>query len=169
MIATGLMLWTVKRRARHTAQERVYGYRAAERLNIAVVAGLPVAVGSFFWANRLLPVDCADRAQWEMRVFFLMWVLCAVHAFFTHSARLAWKSQLYGSAALLGLLPLLNMVTTQSHLLITLPTHMWRLAGVDLAGLAAGLFAGWGAWRIGRPAETAVQVTNEPILEAKQV
>jgi uncharacterized iron-regulated membrane protein len=71
MIATGLVLWTVKRRARLTTQEPVYGYRAAERLNLAFVAGLPVA-------NRLLPVDLADRAQWEMRAFFLVWGLCAL-------------------------------------------------------------------------------------------
>jgi uncharacterized iron-regulated membrane protein len=169
MIATGLVLWTVKRRARLTAHERVSGYRTAECLNIAVVAGLPVAVGSFFWANRLLPVDLAGRAQWEMRVFFIAWGLCTLCAFLTRDAQPAWKTQLYGSAALLGLLPLLNMLTTQSHLLITLPAHTWRLAGVDLAGLTAGLLMGWGAWRIDRPAEIVVEVTNEPVLEAKQV
>ena len=167
MIATGLVLWTVKRRARHA--EQVYGHRVVENLNIAVVAGLLVAVGSFFWANRLLPVDLVDRAQWEMRVFFLTWALCAVHAFSTHDARPAWKSQLYGSAVLLGLLPLLNMVTTQSHLLITMPAHTWRLAGVDLTSLAAGLLLGWGAWRIGRSVEIVAQPASEPVLEAKQV
>jgi hypothetical protein len=169
MIATGLVLWTVKRRTRHAEQERLYGYRVAESLNIAVVAGLLVAVGSFFSANRLLPVDLVDRAQWEMRVFFLMWVFCAVHAFLTHDARSAWKSQLYGSAALLGLLPLLNLVTTQSHLLITMPAPTWRLAGVDLSSLAAGLLLGWGAWCIGRPVELAEQPASNQVLEAKQV
>jgi uncharacterized iron-regulated membrane protein len=169
MIATGLVLWTVKRHARHREDELVYGYRTAERLNIAVVAGLPVAVGSFFWANRLLPVDLAGRAQWEMRVFFIAWGLCALHAFLTRDAQPAWKTQVYGSAALLGLLPLLNLITTQSHLLITLPAHVWRLAGVDLAGLTVGLLMGWGAWRIGRPMEIVAEVTNDPVLEAKQV
>ncbi|HJR77024.1 MAG TPA: PepSY-associated TM helix domain-containing protein [Nitrospiraceae bacterium] len=169
MIATGLVLWTVKRRARQAAHEQVYGYRAAERLNIAVIAGLPVAVGSFFWANRLFPMDLADRAQWEMRVFFLVWALCAVHAFLIQDAHVAWKKTLCASAILFALLPALNMVTTQSHLLITLPAHTWRLAGVDLAGMAAGLLAGWGAWRISRPVESAMQVGREPVLEPKQV
>jgi uncharacterized iron-regulated membrane protein len=168
MIATGLVLWTVKRRARLTAQEPVYGYRAAERLNLAFVAGLPVAIGAFFWANRLLPVDLADRAQWEMRAFFLVWGLCALHAFLTRDAQPAWKIQLYASAALLGLLPLLNLITTQSHLLITLPAHIWRLAGVDLACLAVGVLMGLVAWRIGRPAERAAHVATEPIFEAQE-
>jgi uncharacterized iron-regulated membrane protein len=168
MIATGLVLWIVKRRARHTAQEGSYGYRTAERLNIAVIAGLPIAIGSFFWTNRLLPVEFADRPHWEMRAFFIAWGICALHAFLIRDAQPAWKTQLYASAVLFGFLPVLNLITTQSHLLITVPMHNWRLAGVDLAGLTAGLLAGWGARRMGRPVELAVQAPKEPILEAKQ-
>ncbi len=169
MIATGLVLWTVKRRERRVEQGTASGYRLVERLNVAVVAGLPVAVASFFWANRLLPVEISDRALWEMRLFFLAWSFAAVHAFLKRDASSAMKEQLYGAAGLFGLLPLLNLLTTETHLLTTLGHRMWGLAGVDLTGLTAGLLLGWTAWRIGRPREIAAAAAGEPVLQAGRV
>lgn len=151
MIATGLVLWNVKRRDRHSEQGVALGYRLVEGLNVAVVAGLLVAVAVFFWANRLLPVELAERALWEMRVFFLAWALCALHGFLKRDPQSAWKEQVYSSAALFVLLPLLNVITTQNHLLVTLPNETWRLAGFDLTALAAGVLLGWTARRLGRP------------------
>jgi uncharacterized iron-regulated membrane protein len=168
MIATGLVLWTVKRRERRSEQGMALGYRIAESLNVVIVAGLLVAIAAFFWANRLLPVDLADRALWEMRVFFLAWSLCAMQAFLKRDAQPAWKAQLCGSAALFFLLPILNMVTTQTHLMVTLPKGIWKLAAVDLTCLTAGLLLGWGAWRIGRSAPARTQTALEPAIEAEQ-
>ncbi len=68
MVATGLLLWTAKR-----APGR--GRWLAHRLNVAAIVGLPFAVAAFFWANRLLPADLADRANWEIRIFFVAWAL----------------------------------------------------------------------------------------------
>ncbi|WP_447599384.1 PepSY-associated TM helix domain-containing protein [Nitrospira sp. Nam80] len=169
MIATGLVLWTVKRRERHADGATAVSYRIVEGLNIAVVAGLPVAVGAFLWANRLVPVEVPDRALWEMRLFFLIWSACAVQAVLRRDARSAWKQLLYSAGALFGLLPLLNMATTQSHMLLTIPNGMWRLAGVDLTGLAAGILFGWTAWRMGRPAEVASQARVRQHAEAESV
>lgn len=53
-------------------------------------------------------------------------------------------------ACLLGCLPLLNGLTTNSHLLMTIPKAQWDIAGVDLAGLMIGVLLGWTARRVGR-------------------
>src|SRR5690606_1062457 len=59
MIGAGLMLWTIKRRAR---AGKTLGFALVERLNIGTVAGLPVAIAAYFWANRLIPAGLEDRA-----------------------------------------------------------------------------------------------------------
>ncbi|MDN5941032.1 MAG: PepSY domain-containing protein [Nitrospira sp.] len=168
MIATGLVLWTVKRRERASQRELSAGYRLVEALNVSAVAGLLVAVASFFWVNRLLPMEIPDRALWEMRSFFLAWGLCAIHGVLRRDHRSAWKEQLMLSAILFGFLPLLNLVTSQSHVLVTLPHGNWRLAGVDLTGFAVGAVLGLTAWRIGRPSVVAAQVAIKSAVEAEQ-
>ncbi|MBK1674914.1 hypothetical protein CKO35_16800 [Ectothiorhodospira shaposhnikovii] len=77
MIATGLMLWTVKRRQRAEKARggSHIGLRLVERLNIGIVIGLPVAIAAYFWANRLLPVGFSARAEWEVHAMFLLWVV----------------------------------------------------------------------------------------------
>jgi hypothetical protein len=77
MIATGLVLWAVKRRQRaEKARSGIHsGLRLVERLNIGAIVGLPVAIGAYFWANRLLPIELAARAQWEAHVLFIVWTL----------------------------------------------------------------------------------------------
>ncbi|MGC4097135.1 MAG: PepSY-associated TM helix domain-containing protein [Nitrospira sp.] len=146
MIATGLLLWIIKRRDRHAGHH--IGYRIVESLNVAVVAGLMVATAVFFLANRLLPVALSDRAGWEMGAFFLAWGLCATHSFVRMHSRQAWQEQLYLSALLFVSIPLCNMATTHSHLLVTMSVGKWRLAAVDLTCLIAGLLLGWAAWRM---------------------
>lgn len=43
-----------------------------ERLNIAMIAGLPLWQLPF-WANRLIPSHLADRAAWEIPQFISLW------------------------------------------------------------------------------------------------
>ena len=137
MIATGLVLWTVKRRQRtEKASEAPHpGLRLAERLNVATVVGLPVAIAAYFWANRLLPVDMAGRADWEVHVMFLAWGAMFAHAALRPVAR-AWYEQWIIAAAAFGLLPLLNALTTDRHLGVSVTQGDWVIAGFDLTMLA---------------------------------
>jgi uncharacterized iron-regulated membrane protein len=65
MVATGLVLWTVKRRNRLADPLAPhFGFRLVERLNIAFIAGLPAGIAVYFLANRLLPPRLAQRADW---------------------------------------------------------------------------------------------------------
>lgn len=145
MTATGLVLWTVKRRKRHARGEGPSsfdraGLRLVEVLNVATIAGLPVAVAAYFWANRLLPTGMAARAEWEVHVLFLVWAALFLHASL-RSSRQAWREQLWLAVAAFGLLPMVNLLTTQRHLGVTLPHGDWALAGFDLTVLGlAGIF-----------------------------
>lgn len=143
MIGTGLVLWTVKRRKRHDKQGATStfdaaGLRLVEVLNIGTIAGLPVAVAAYFWANRLLPLEIADRGQWEAHCMFLVWGWTFLYASL-RPLRRAWIEVFWLAAGAFALLPVVNALTTDRHLGITLPQGDWVLAGFDLTvlGLAA--------------------------------
>ncbi|WP_338075601.1 PepSY-associated TM helix domain-containing protein [Castellaniella defragrans] len=136
MVGSGLVLWTVKRRAGlPDPQKPHFGFRLVERLNIAAIAGLSVAMAAFFWFNRLLPVDLAGRADWEIHGFFIVWAL-ALAAACLRPARRAWIELLAAAAALLALLPVLNACVTDRPLWHSLRNGDGLFAGFDLALLA---------------------------------
>ena len=64
-IATGLVLWVVKRREKAPLS---LGNRIVERLNAGVIAGVPIGFVAYFWANRLLPPGIVGRAGLEVAV-----------------------------------------------------------------------------------------------------
>lgn len=156
MIATGLVLWSVKRRQRiEKAREAPhFGLRLVEKLNVATVVGLPVAIAAYFWANRLLPLELASRAEWEVHCLFLMWLAMFLHAALRPACRV-WTEQSWLAAGAFGLLPLVNALTTDRHLAASLPAGDWVFAGFDLAMLALGLVFAAVAWRIERHARSA--------------
>lgn len=71
MVATGYVLWAVRTRQQAAKRGRVgFGVRLVGHLNVATIAGLPVAMAAYLWANRLLPTEMAGRAEWEIHLFF---------------------------------------------------------------------------------------------------
>ncbi|MCU0119631.1 PepSY domain-containing protein [Pseudomonas sp. B2M1-30] len=155
MIGTGLVIWLGKRQLKHARSGVMpFELRLVEVLNIASMAGLVGAVAVFFWANRLLPVSLAGRADWEINAFFMAWGLSVVHAVL-RPGRKAWIEQLALAAALFAALPVLNGLTTPYHLGVTLIQGDWALAGFDLTCLATGLFLTWAAWKMWRAGATA--------------
>ena len=149
MMATGAILFMVKRRERHlgrhwgefgTATARVY--RLIEGLNVAAIAGLGVACIAYLWANRLVPVSVAHRDDWELTAFFGLWSLTLAHALLRSPAA-AWKEQLGLLSLLCLLLPLLNWLSVGDHLIAQLLRGDWESAGVELFCIAIGLSAAW--------------------------
>jgi uncharacterized iron-regulated membrane protein len=101
MVATGLLLWSVARLPKTTAAGSAphLGLRLVQGLNIATIAGLPAAIAAYFLANRILPVGLPDRAFWEIRGFFAVWVLIAAVGL-VRPQRRAWPEVLIVGAAL---------------------------------------------------------------------
>lgn len=165
MIATGLVLWTTKRRRQLQPDARAgAGLRFVEHVNVGVVAGLPIAIAAYFWANRLLPPLMPGREEWEMHTLFIVWALMLVHAALRPVQR-AWLEQLALAAALFGLLPLLNAATTDIHLGRTLPAGDAVRAGFDLTmlALAIAFAAAWRKLRMRRQRRLATQPDGNTI------
>ncbi|WP_043311450.1 PepSY domain-containing protein [Pseudomonas sp. ML96] len=161
MIATGLVLFTVKRRRRPDAEgalaARMHGF--AERVNIAVIAGLGIACVGMLWANRLLPVELAGRAGWEVQVFFGLWLLTLLHACL-RPCQQAWREQLGAAAALCLALPLLSALTLEQ------PWADDTRLLLELTSLTCGALLAWASWRVGRPSDKPVPRRKvQPALE----
>jgi uncharacterized iron-regulated membrane protein len=143
-IAVGLVLFTVKRRAKQGA---LTSFRMVESLNVAAIAGPTIACAAYLWGVRLLPVDIPDRMDWEVRVFFWTWLAALIHAGL-RPARQAWKEQLSATAVLFVGVPLLGVLVPSSDLMWTISHQDWVTAAVDLTSVALGLLVGSAAWRL---------------------
>ncbi|WP_093664263.1 PepSY-associated TM helix domain-containing protein [Sphingomonas gellani] len=111
MVASGLVLWTVKRRERLPDPARPHlGFRIVERLNLGVLGGFPLAVAGFFWANRLLPTADAGRAEREVTVLFVVWGVAFVAGLILRP-RWGWQALLGGTGAALIALALFDLAT----------------------------------------------------------
>ena len=153
MIATGTILWSVKRRLRFEkslSENPVSpgkGLILVEQLNVGTVVGLPVAVAVYFWANRLIPAGLELRADWEVHAMFIAWGLMFVLAMYRPRYKM-WSDMLWLASAAYGLIPLLNLLTTERHLGISIMQGDWVMAGFDLTMLMFGVLFALAAKRV---------------------
>lgn len=75
---------------------------------------------------------------------FIIWAAMLLYAVVRPVGR-AWVEQFLIAAAAFALLPFLNVLTTDRHLINSLLTHDWVFAGFDLAMLVLGLVFAWAA------------------------
>lgn len=135
MIATGMVLWTVKRRAKLPDPSAPhFGFALTERLNLGVIVGAPAGIAAYFLANRLLPLGMAHRADWEINILFAVWGAVLVWGA-ARRMRAAWIEAL-GACALLWLaVPVVSAMVTERGLFPSLATDDWVFAGFDLIAL----------------------------------
>ncbi|MET0547286.1 MAG: PepSY-associated TM helix domain-containing protein [Caulobacterales bacterium] len=146
-IATGFIFFVEKRKQRHGV-EGAKQARWADAMAVTTVTGMLIATASILVANRVLPAELAHKGEWEKAVFWLSWLAALGHAAWRGGAvaqgRIspAWREQCWTVAILASAAVVLNWVTTGDHLLKTISTGFWPVAGFDLALLgAAGLAA----------------------------
>ncbi|OZI46740.1 PepSY-associated TM helix domain-containing protein [Bordetella genomosp. 5] len=140
MMATGAVLYTLKRRNRGESEFGVFTpvfYRLTESLNVAAIAGACLACIGYFHANRLLPAALPGRDAWEIKAFFALWLASLVHALLRPVQR-AWVEQFAVSALLCLLLPLVNAVTTGQHAFAYALAGQWPSAMVEVTVVLFG-------------------------------
>ena len=166
MIATGMVLWSVKRSAQGQRKgaavsdaptRLLFGQRLVASLNIASLAGLPLACAVYMASNRLIPLDAPERPDAELSYFFGAWGVALLWGVLFPNRR-GWSLVLALAGATWAALPALNALTTATHLGVSLPAGDWLWAGLDLTFLATGVLLGWLAWRLrpGRPLPSKV-------------
>jgi uncharacterized iron-regulated membrane protein len=167
MVATGLVLWTVKRRKSLPDPARPhFGFRLVERLNIGAIAGVPAGMAAVLWANRLLPVEMHGRAAWEMHSFFLVWAFVILYACL-RPARRAWVEGLAFAAVMVAALPIVSAVTAPNRSLAhSLANNDGAMVAFDLTLLALGTGLAFCAYKAGAYQPAAIPRRRRSI-EAK--
>ncbi|MDN4039667.1 PepSY domain-containing protein [Massilia sp. YIM B02443] len=175
-IATGLFFFVEKRKRQH-ARAGTGGARIVDALAVTVVTGMLVATLSMLIANRLLPDTLPAGWPWrgdlEKYCFWGAWLLAAAHGYWRTAAVAAgqlapaWREQCLAIAALAIVAPVLNWITTGDHLLRTIGSGYWPVAGADLFMLASAALALLAARRLQRrEAVRASAAAQAPIMEA---
>ncbi|WP_339897910.1 PepSY-associated TM helix domain-containing protein [uncultured Gilvimarinus sp.] len=167
MVATGLILWTAKRRkkAERKPGQTHRGLVLVEKLNIGTIAGLPAGMATYFWANRLLPLNMAGRGEWEVHILFLTWLAMLLYAAVRPRLK-AWQELLAATGVLFAALPVLNALTTERHLLQSLTSGDWVFAGFDISVFVIGVGFTWAAWRV-RASRYRASTTQVPLRKPR--
>lgn len=162
MIATGLILWCVKRAPQQQKQGyKSFGYRTVEVLNIAAIIGLPIACAAYFYANRFIPAQLENRLEWEIRSFFIVWLITLIYAMFrTH--RQAWLELLAFAAAAFALLPVINFMTGGQALWNSIAHGQWMIASFDLAMWLMAILFSYSFYKVKKHKGLPVKKTKAP-------
>tara|TARA_R110002012_G_scaffold268303_2_gene452238 strand:+ start:1655 stop:3244 length:1590 start_codon:yes stop_codon:yes gene_type:complete len=138
LIGTGLVIWLNKRLAK--VRKRHAGHTIVERLNIAALCGLPLAISAYFLGNRLIPIAIENRAALEVQVFLWVWLGCLLHSVI-RAPRRAWEEQLFTIALLCLLLPLVDVYQEHTRLLEALVSGNIIYIGFCLCILTCGVIS----------------------------
>lgn len=148
MLASGLLYWIEKRRLR--LPDGRAGLHLMQVFAVSLITGLPLATLAMLAANRLLPEAFAQRASWEVWLFFAAWLAAILHCclvIYRNDVSYApWRVQSALITALAMAMPMLNGLTTGNYLWSSLSQSQWAVAGVDAALLIVAILAG-SAWR----------------------
>lgn len=139
MIASGLLLWSLKRQIQSKSTQFHFGYYLVDRLNVAAFVGLPIAMLSYLLANRFVNVT-ESTPNYEIYTFFSVWMLSFTIALFTKKQYL-WKSQVFIFGLIAVALPIYNLVYLIQHQLISDLKSYWIFLRIDLFLLICALFA----------------------------
>lgn len=152
MLGSGLLYWLEKRRLQGTAGQ--WGMVSMTALTCALITGMPLATLAMLTINRWLPVTLEGRADWEASVFYVAWLLAAVHALLSTwrsvQSRPPWAPHLLLISALALLAVCSNAWSTGDHPGVAIRRGVPAVAGVDLVLIFTALLAGVIGWRLRR-------------------
>ncbi|MCY6410799.1 PepSY-associated TM helix domain-containing protein [Acinetobacter sp. VNH17] len=150
MVATGLILWTVKRAPDvQKLGYKPFGHRFVEVMNVAAIIGLPIACAAYFWSNRFISVQIAERSPIEIKVFFYTWLATLIYAI-VRQHRQAWLELLALAAAMYLITPILNIATGGRALWSSIYHGQWMVASFDLICLILGMLFAYGYYKLKR-------------------
>lgn len=168
MVASGLILWVVKRIPDvQKLGYKPFGHRLVEVLNITTIIGLPIACAAYFIANRFIPAQLAERSPLEIKVFFIAWLLCLIHAAI-RAHRAAWSEQLALAAVLFLFIPTLNFLTGGQALWMSIYHGQWMIASFDLVCIILGLIFIYSYYKLKRYQGLPVKQKKQPKVQTVQ-
>lgn len=130
MIASGLLLWSLKRQIQNKNSQFHFGHYLVDRLNVAAFVGLPCATVAYLSSNRLFTVT-STTINYEIYSFFLVWLISLMIALITKKQHL-WRTQLCVFIMLCLALPILNLIYLLKHDYVQNLSDYWTFARIDV-------------------------------------
>ncbi|MBJ8433367.1 PepSY domain-containing protein [Acinetobacter pittii] len=130
MIASGLLLWSLKRQLQNKNSQFHFGHYLVDRLNVAAFVGLPCATVAYLSSNRLFTVT-STTINYEIYSFFFVWLISLIIALITKKQHL-WRTQLSVFIMLCIALPILNLSYLLKHEYVQSLRDYWTFARVDV-------------------------------------
>lgn len=141
LIATGLIYWLKIR-----AESKHFGYSLVERLNIAGIAGLFIAVAGYFVANRVVPLDVPERASLEVKVFLWVW-LGSLIAVCLRPVHTAWVEQLSLAALAFLSVPFIDLFQDAGRMTRAFQQGNWSYVSIAVIFVMLAIaFASLAIW-----------------------
>ncbi len=154
LIVTGNLLWVGQReKALSSAKVAFIG-----RFTLACSAGLAVATGVAFLAERLLPLGLADRAGAMVNCFVAALLLSSVYIWFAKDRRIVLIRLLQATCALCLLIALVDVLFFSDALEAAIANGHGAVVAVDVTLFLAAILIGYISLRLSRK-------DNEPSAE----
>ena len=139
MIASGLLLWSLKRQMQKKSDQFHFGHYMVNRLNITMIIGLPIAMLSYFYANRFTHIP-VGAPNYEIYTFFSIWLGSFILACLTPQQHL-WQIQLKILICAAVMLPLIDLYYLGFQHGFDAFTNYWIFLRIDLMFWALALLA----------------------------
>ena len=107
-----------------------FGYYLVNRLNIAMIIGLPIAMLAYLYANRLIHIP-VGTTNYEIYIFFSIWLSSFILACLTPQQHL-WKTQLKILICAAFMLPLIDLYYLWSQHYLDSFANYWLFLRIDL-------------------------------------
>lgn len=145
MIATGLLLWSIKRQIKNQEKNESLGHFFVDRLNIAILVGLPIAIIGSFYAVRLdafIHIIGLDEFFGFPFIssFFFLWLFSFIISLLTPKVKL-WTSQLIVLMIFCFTLPIVNLIYLIQQDFVNNLSSYWLFFRIDIFILLLGIFA----------------------------
>lgn len=137
MIGSGLLLWSLKRQIQNKKNTFNFGHYLVNRLNVATLIGLPIAMLSYLYVNRLVEIQ-PKGINYEIYTFFTVWAFTFILALVTQQKSL-WKTQLKIFIVLALYLPFFNIFMLFQHRYIQNFADYWHFLRIDLMIVLFGI------------------------------
>ncbi|MBF7682727.1 PepSY domain-containing protein [Acinetobacter sp. B5B] len=164
MVASGLLLWSLKRQLQNKNNTFHFGHYCVDRLNVATFVGLPIAVLCYFYSNRLITLSHSTPNNQEIVVFFTAWGVSLMLAILSKRQYL-WPIQLFLFVMLALCLPCVNIVILWQHGDLKQMSDYTNYAQIDAFFWLFALLAGFIAKNIRPIQQQAKKKIQQKILQ----
>ena len=130
MIASGLLLWSLKRQMQKKSVRFHLGHYLVNRLNITIIIGLPLAMLGYLYANRFISIP-AGAPNYEIYSFFSIWLGSFILACVTPQQHI-WRMQLKLLICAAFILPLIDIYYLVSQQYIASFATYWPFLRIEL-------------------------------------